>query len=78
MQVIEFPGGDPTKAKVYVGPILVGPGQDLSPVTLTFKDVNGDGKPDMIVNVQGSHFVFINDNGQFRVPHQGENINTQF
>ncbi len=78
VQVIEFPGGDPTKAKVYVGPILVGPGQDLSPVTLTFKDVNGDGKPDLIVNVQGSHFVFINDNGQFRSPHQGENINTQF
>ena len=78
VQVIEFPGGDPTKARVYVGPILVGPGQDLCPVTLTFKDVNGDGKPDLIINVQSSHFVFINDNGQFRIPHQGENINTQF
>ena len=76
IQVVEFPGGDSTKAKVYVGPILVGPGQDLSVVTLTFKDVNGDGKPDLIINVQDSHFVFINDNGQFRTPHQGENINT--
>lgn len=77
IQVVEFPGGDSTKAKVYVGPILVGPGQDLSAVTLTFKDVNGDGKPDLIINVQGSHFVFINDNGQFRTLHPGENINTQ-
>jgi len=76
IQVIEFPGGDSTKAKVYVGPILVGPGQDLSAVTLTFKDVNGDGKPDLIINVQDSHFVFINDNGQFRTLHLGENINT--
>lgn len=78
VEVIEFPGSDPTKAKVYLGPILVGPGQDLSPVTLTFKDVNSDGKLDLIVNVQDSHFVLINDNGQFRPPHQGENINTQF
>jgi hypothetical protein len=77
IQVIEFPGGDSTKAKVYVGPILVGPGQDLSAVTLTLKDVNGDGKPDLILNVQDSHFVFINDNGQFRTLHPGENINTQ-
>lgn len=77
IQVIEFPGGDSTKAKVYVGPILVGPGQDLSAVTLTSKDVNGDGKPDLIINVQDSHFVLINDNGQFRTLRPGENINTQ-
>ena len=76
VEVIEFPGGDPTKAKVYMGPILTGSGQDLSPVTLTFKDVNGDGKLDLVVNVQESHFVLINDNSQFRPPHQGENINT--
>ncbi len=77
IQVVEFPGGDSMKAKVYVGPILVGPGQDLSAVTLTFKDVNGDGKADLIMNVQDSHFVFINDNGQFRTLHPGENINTR-
>jgi hypothetical protein len=73
VQVIEFPGGDATKAHVYMGPVLIGPGQDLTPVTLLFKDVNHDGKPDMIITVQGSHFVFINDNGQFRPPHPGEN-----
>jgi hypothetical protein len=63
--IIEIPGGDASKAKIYSGPILIGPGQDLTPVTLTFKDVNGDGKLDMIVNVQDSHFVFLNQNGQF-------------
>jgi hypothetical protein len=63
--IIEIPGGDTSKAKSYSGPTLIGSGQDLTPVTLTFKDVNGDGKLDMIVNVQDAHFIFLNLNGQF-------------
>jgi hypothetical protein len=74
IEIIEFPGGDPSKAKIYMGPTLLGDGQDLAPVTLTFKDVNGDGKLDMIVNVEGSHFVYINDNGTFRPARPGETI----
>jgi hypothetical protein len=74
IEIIEFPGGDPSKAKIYVGPTLIGPGQDLAVVTLSFKDVNGDGKIDMIVNVQGSHFVFLNENGQFRAAPPNENV----
>lgn len=74
IEIIEFPGGDASKARIYMGPTLVGSGQELAVVTLTFKDVNGDGKMDMIVNVQDSHFVFINDNGQFRPLRPGENI----
>jgi len=58
--VIEIPANDPGKAKIYVGPLLIGPGEDLTPVTLSFKDVNGDGKLDLIINVQESHFVFLN------------------
>ncbi|MBV9707975.1 MAG: VCBS repeat-containing protein [Chloroflexi bacterium] len=74
VEVIEFPGGDSAQAKVYVGPLLIGPGEDLAVVTLSFKDVNGDGKPDMIVNVQGSHFVFINENGSFRPARPSDNV----
>jgi hypothetical protein len=74
IQIIELPGGDATKAKVYLGPMLVGPDQDLAPVTLTFKDVTKDGKLDMIVTVQDSHFVFINDHDQFRPPAANENV----
>lgn len=74
IQIIEFPGGDSSKARIYVGPVLIGPGQDLSPVTLTFKDVTGDGKADMIVNVQDSRFIFINENGSFRSARPNENI----
>jgi hypothetical protein len=72
VEVIEFPGGDAVHARVYMGPVLVGAGQDLAAVTLTFKDLNHDGRPDMIINVQASHFIFINAPDQFREPRPGE------
>lgn len=72
VEIIECPAGDCAKAKIYVGPVLIGQGQDLAPVTLDFKDVNGDGKVDMIVIVQDSRIVFINENGAFRPQRPGE------
>ena len=68
IEIIELPGGDATHAKIYLGPQLYTANDNLVPVTLTFADVNGDHKPDMIVNFQGSHIVFINDQGGFRLP----------
>jgi hypothetical protein len=64
--IVELPGGNASKARIFNGPILIGPGQDLAPVTLTFQDVNGDGSLDMIINVQDAHFVFINAKGTFQ------------
>lgn len=66
VEVIEFPGGDVTHAHVYVGPQLYGAGSDLVPVTLRFVDVSGDKKPDMLISLQGSQSIFINDKGGFR------------
>lgn len=66
IEIIEFPGGDATHAKVYLGPQLYGANDDLTPVTLNFADVLGNHKLDMIVNFQGSRIVFINDQGGFR------------
>src|SRR5712692_6156105 len=74
IEIVEFPGGDASKGKIYLGPTLIGAGEDLAVVTLTFKDVNGDGIPDMILNVQESHFIFINDHGQFRPAKPGERV----
>jgi len=78
IKIIEFPGGDATHALVYQGPTLVGDGQDLTPVTLEFRDVNGDGKPDMIVHIQDSRTVFVNTtlNGvpQFRLATASDSI----
>jgi hypothetical protein len=70
--IIEFPGGDPAQAQVYSGPLLVGPGETLAPVTLSFRDVNGDGKPDLIATIDGTEIVFINDHGSFRPPRPGK------
>jgi hypothetical protein len=69
VEIIEMPGGDTTHARIYAGPTLFGNGQDLTPVTGIFKDVNGDGKLDMIVHIQDQVLVFINDGTQF-VPQQ--------
>jgi hypothetical protein len=72
IEIIEFPGGDATHAHVYLGPQLYGSNNDLVPVTLSFADLNGDQKPDMIVTFQGSRTVFINDQGTFRALQPGE------
>jgi hypothetical protein len=66
IEVIEMPGGDATHARIYMGPQLYVDNSDLVPVTLAFRDVNGDHKPDMIVQFQGSQVIFINDAGSFR------------
>ena len=67
--IIELPGGDTSHSRIYNGPTLFGDGQNLTPVTAEFRDVNGDGKPDMIVRIQDQRLVFINDGTQF-VPQQ--------
>ena len=72
IEIIELPAGDSAKAKIYSLP-LYGQGLDLAVVTLAFKDVNEDGKPDMIINVnQVAHIAYINDSGQFRPLKSGE------
>ena len=63
--IIELPGGDISKAHIYQGPQLFGPGADLFPVTLSFPDPAVDGHPNMEVHVQGQIIVYLNQNGQF-------------
>lgn len=75
VEIIEFPGGDATHARIYTGPILFGDGQDLTPVTAEFRDVNGDGMPDMIIHIQDQRVVFINDGTKFRPQQPGDHIN---
>jgi len=72
--VIQLPAGAATKARIYSGPVLLGQGQELTPVTLSFQDVNGDGKPDLLVWVADTHVVFLNDGGGFRPARPGEVI----
>jgi hypothetical protein len=66
IEIIEFPGGDGSKAHIYIGPQLYGAGSDLVPVTLSFVDVNRNGQPDMLVHFENTQIVFVNENGGFR------------
>jgi hypothetical protein len=76
VEIIELPGGDAAHAHIYQGPVLFGDGQDLTPVTGEIRDVNGDGKPDLIVHIQDQQLVLINDGTQFRPQQPGDNVNT--
>jgi hypothetical protein len=72
--VMECPASDCTKAKIYTVVILTQPGDELIPVTITFKDVNHDHKPDMLVVVGTNIYVFINENGIFRPQRTNEQV----
>ena len=63
--ITEFPAGDASKAIVYTGPPLIGQDAESVPVTGSFADVNGDGKPDMIVQVMNQRFVYLNTGTKF-------------
>jgi len=68
IEVIEFPGEDASHARIYLGPQLFGSDADKAAVTLTFVDVNGDRRPDMLIFFQNSWIIFINDQSSFRPP----------
>ncbi len=63
--IIEFPAGDATKAIVYTGPPIIGENAESVPVTGSFADMNGDGKPDMVVQVMNQRFVYLNTGTKF-------------
>jgi hypothetical protein len=80
IEVIEMPGGDATHARIFLGPQLLTANSDLVVVTLSFADVNNDGKPDMLVTIRStgwfffappdqSQFVFVNENSTFVLQH---------
>ena len=66
VEIIEIPGGDATHTRIFLGPVLFGDGQDLTPITGEIRDVNGDGKPDLIVHIQDEQIVFLNDGTTFK------------
>lgn len=65
--ILELPGGDSTKAATIVGPYLFGQGEDLTPVQIDAKDLNGDGKPDLVVSVKSEQLLYLNDGAAFKL-----------
>jgi hypothetical protein len=68
VEVFELPAGDPTKVRVFLGPILSGAGADQVVVTVSFTDLDRDGTPDMVLRYGDSAEVFSNHDGTFQVP----------
>jgi len=76
IEIIELPGGDASNARIYIGPQLYGNDADLIPVTLSFIDVNGAKKPDMMITFHYTGWlgfpesaqvlVYSNEHGGFR------------
>lgn len=63
--IVELPGGNIQHTLIYSGPTLFGPDADKDPVTGDFRDVNGDGKLDMVVHIQGQTLIFLNNGSKF-------------
>lgn len=70
--IVELPGGDPTKARTITGPYLVGANEDLTPLLLELRDLDGDGHVDLMLNVRNEKVVFLNKEGTFRAPTPAE------
>jgi hypothetical protein len=67
IEVIEIPQGDAEKLQphLYLIARLAMQGSDLVPVTVSFSDMNGDGKPDMLVTFNGTQWIWFNNGTQF-------------
>jgi hypothetical protein len=66
--VVELPGGDPAKARSITGPYLFGADEDLTPVLLSLRDMDGDGAADLLLDVRREQIVYLNKDGTFRLP----------
>jgi hypothetical protein len=66
--IIELRAGNPANSINYTGPHFYETGGNLIAITLEFRDVNHDGKPDMLIHFQDNVIVFLNDGTQFIPP----------
>jgi hypothetical protein len=64
IEIIELPGRDATRARIFMGPQLYGPGADLVPVTLQFVAARGSHTPEMHILFQHTQIVFRNEGGR--------------
>jgi len=64
--IIELPGGDASHAKIYSSVTLFTDNADQVPITGEFRDVNGDGKIDMIVHIGDKQIIYLNDGTTFK------------
>lgn len=69
VEVLEIPEGVPDKdhpPQIYLVARPDGADADQAPATLTFEDVNGDGKVDILVHCNGNESILYNDGHTFK------------
>jgi len=66
--ILELPAGDTTQVRSLPGPYLFGADEDLTPVLLSLRDMDGDSLEDLIVDVRNEQIVYLNRDGSFRLP----------
>jgi len=67
VEVFELPAGDPTRVRIFLGPLLSGEGADQVVVTISFADIDHDGTPDLILHYGDNAEVLYNKGGTFQV-----------
>jgi hypothetical protein len=60
------------QARTITGPYMFGADADLTPLTLSLRDMNGDGHVDLLLNIRNEQVVYVNTNGTFRLPTPAE------
>lgn len=70
--IIDFPAGDPSKAREFALSSILSPNADQVVVTLRFLDVNHNGHPDMIITAGEGQIFLVNASGTFRPPTPAE------
>ena len=68
VEVFELPAGDPTKVRVFLGPMLSGNDADQVVVTISFVDVDRHGTPDLVLRYGDNEEVLYNKDGTFQMP----------
>lgn len=63
--IIEFPADNPKNVIIYYGPVLLGDGQDRTPITISFETDSQTGRVDMVLHVEGQKFLFTNTGTKF-------------
>ena len=66
--IIELPADSAAKAIIYSGPILIGDGQDRTPITISFQVNVQTRRLDMVLHVQDLNYVFANNGTKFVEP----------
>ena len=62
----EILASDPGNTKIYVGPVITGAGADRDPVTISFQDMNKDGRPDILLKIGTTVYLWLNTGQEFR------------